>query len=253
VLTFKTNGTDGGPCAVTVKSDSVLRYSSCNTFAGKSHGDVRMKSTTQTTLSLLAAMLIGMGTVPLAKAQAPTSAERRKACEGAEGSERRSCESGDAIPDAGPAPENTTDEAMRLDESESRRAQLTDDVNYLKAAAAYLARAFQSEDLDLKAIGVKTGEIRKRAKRLRAALALPRSEPTDAMRELKLPTDRPQLKLSIYTLSALITDAVQNPLPTGRVLYVVESLKARRDLDAIVELSERIRMQCELLGKSGGR
>jgi hypothetical protein len=140
---------------------------------------------------------------------------------------------------------------MRSDESESRRAQLTSDLNYLKAAAASLAHAFQSEDLDLKAIGVETGEIRKRAKRLRAGLALPRSEPRDIMRELGLPSDRPQLKLSIYALSALITDAVQNPLPTGRVLHVVESLKARKDLDAIVELSERIRMQCELFSKSG--
>jgi hypothetical protein len=140
-----------------------------------------------------------------------------------------------------------------LDESESRRAQLTDDLNYLKTAAAYLARAFQSEDLDLNAIGVKAGEIKKRAKRLRDGLALPRSEPSDILRELELPTDPPQLKMSIYALSALITDAVQDPLPMGRVLYVVESLKARSDLDAIVKLSERIRTQCELLGKGGDR
>ena len=211
-----------------------------------------MKSITQTTLSLLAAVLIGMGIVPLAKAQAPIPAQRGTACEGAEELERRWCEN-DFIPGRGPVPENTRDHAVRLDESESRRAQLTDDLNYLKAAAAYLARAFQSEDLDLKAIGVKTGKIRKRAKRLRDGLALPRSEPGDILRELELPTDLPQLKMSIYALSALITDAVQDPLPMGRVLYIVESLKARSDLDAIVELSERIRMQCELLGKSGGR
>jgi len=140
---------------------------------------------------------------------------------------------------------------MRLDESESRRAQLTDDLNYLKAAAAYLARASQSGDPDFKAIGVETAEVRKRAKRLRSWLKLPRSEPTDIMRELEMPADRPQLKLSMYALAALITDVVQNPLPTGRVLHVVESLKARKDLDAIVELSGRIRTQCELFSKSG--
>ena len=212
-----------------------------------------MKSITQTTLSLVAAVLIGMGIVPLAKAQAPIPAQRGRAREGAEELERRWCENGDFIPGRGPVPENTRDHPVRLDESESRRAQLRDDLNYLKAAAAYLARAFQSEDLDLKAIGVKTGEIRKRAKRLRDGLALPHSEPRDILRELELPTDPTQLKMSIYALSALITDAVQDPLPMGRVLYIVESLKARSDLDSIVELSERIRMQCELLGKSGDR
>ncbi|HXI25498.1 MAG TPA: hypothetical protein VNG71_16655 [Pyrinomonadaceae bacterium] len=209
-----------------------------------------MRSTTQTGLSLLAAMLIGMGTVPLAKAQVPTAAERRKACERAEGTERKWCEHGYSMPGSGLPPANTADEPP-WDESESGRAQLTDDLNYLKAAAAYLARAFQSEELDLKAIGVETEEIRKRAKRLRDGLGLPPSEPTDVMRELELANDRPQLKLSIYALSALITDAVQRPLPTGRVLFVVESLKARKDLDAIVELSRRISMQCELFSKSG--
>ncbi len=210
-----------------------------------------MKSTTQTTLSFLAAMLIAVGTVPLTKAQAPISAERRRACEGSEGPERRLCEKGDSIPATAPLPENiAADELMRFDELESRRAQLTDDLIYLKSAAAFLARAFQSEDLDLKAIGVETVEIRKRAKRIRSRLALPRSEPTDALKELELPNDRPQLRLSIYSLSALIADAVQNPLPTGRVLHIVESLKARNDLDAIVRLSERVNRQCELLGKS---
>jgi len=213
-----------------------------------------MKSTTETTRALLTAMLLGISVVTLAKAQAPTSAERHKACEGTEGLERKWCEGGDSNPgarDPAPVGENDAYESKRSDECESCGAPLAADLNYLKGVAAYLARASQSGDPDFKAIGVATGEIRKRAKRLRSKLALPRSEPTDILRELELPADRPQLKLSMYALATLISDVVQNPLPTGRVLYVVESLKARKDLDEIVELSGRIRRQCELFSKSG--
>jgi hypothetical protein len=144
--------------------------------------------------------------------------------------------------------EDAADESTKFAGFEARHAQINSDLDYLKTAAGNLALALQSEDLDLKAIDIAAGEIRKRAKRLGSLLALPSSEPRDAIRELELATDRPQLRHSIYALSVLIADAMRNPLPTGHVFDVIGSLKARSDLDSIVELSERIRRQCELLG-----
>jgi len=187
-------------------------------------------------------------------AQDLVSAERRTLCERSEAVDREGCASDDySTLRLRRTAEDAADESTKFAEFEARRAQINTDLDYLKAAAGYLASAWQSEDLDLKAIDVAAGEIRKRAKRLGSLLALPSSEPRDAIRELELATDRPQLRHSIYALSALIAKAMRSPLPTGHVLDVIGSVKARSDLDSIVELSRRITMQCELLGKSGDR
>lgn len=209
-----------------------------------------MKSSSESTHNLLAAMLIGMSIAISTVAQPPPSSERRKACAGIEGLERKRCESLNSPSGGGLELQDFGSNSILLDESDSARSLLTDDLKYLKTAAANLTRALESTDLDFRAIAAETKEVRKRAIRIRSSLALPNSGPKEAIRRLELPADRPQLRLLIQALSVLIKDAVRDELPTGRVLHVIGSLKARSDLDAIVELSERIRTQCELLGES---
>lgn len=208
-----------------------------------------MKSSSQSTHHLLAAMIVAVSiaTSAVAQAQAPPSSERRKACAGIEGLERKRCESPNSPSGGGLELQDFGSNSNLFDESDSARSLLTDDLNYLKTAAAYLTHALQSNELDFRAIAAEAAEIRKRAIRIGSSLALPNSTPTEAIRRLELPADRPQLRLLIQALSVLIKDAVRDELPTGRVLHVIGSLKARSDLDAIVELSERIRKQCELL------
>lgn len=203
-----------------------------------------------TTSSLLAAIFVATCIATSAAAQPPPSSERRAACAGIEGLERKRCENRDSPYVGALEVQDLSSNPIVLGESNSARSLLTDDLKYLKTAAAHLTRASQSTELDFKAIASEAAEIRKRATRIRSSLALPNTTPREAVRRLELLSDRPQLKLSLQALSALIEDAVRNELPTGRVLHVIGSLKARSDLDAIVELCERIRTQCELFSKS---
>ena len=211
-----------------------------------------MKSAIDATLCLAAATFLIIMLVPFTMAQDPTAEEpQRVVCNEFYGLNRKRCESGELTRDTGLSLENAAEDSMDRDERELRRAEIGDDVYYLKGVAGYLARASQSDDLDLKALATATGQIMKRATRLRSRLALPRSEPGAAIGELELPTDRPQLRLEIYSLSSMIGEAVQNPLLTGRMLDVIGSAKARSDLDEIVELSGRIRTQCKFFDKTG--
>ena len=210
-----------------------------------------MKSRRESTPGLLAAIFIGMCIATSAVAQPPPSSDRRMACAGIEGLERKRCENRDSPYGWALEAQDLGSNSIFLDESNSDQLLLTDDLKYLKNAAAHLTRASQSNELDFKAIAAEAAEIRKRAIRIRSSLALPNSTPREAVRRLELLTDRPQLKLSLQALSALIEDAVRNQLPPRRVLHVIGSLKARSNLDAIVELSERIRTQCELFSKTG--
>ena len=188
-----------------------------------------MKSAIETTLCVVAAMLLVTTILPSAMAQDP-----------------------DSQPQQRPTSDNSL--VITLEDATSgvsERTQIRKDLNYLKAVADYLARASQSEDPDFKAIGSTAAQVRKRVERLRSLLALPSSGTSAAIRELELPADRPQFKLFIYSLSIQISDAARNPLLTGRLLDVTGSARARADLDAIIESAKRIRTQCELFSKAG--
>ena len=204
-----------------------------------------MKPATETTLCVVAAMLLVTTIAPFATAQDPGyDAQQRTICEGPDRLEFKSC----AARTSDDSPALTLEDAST---GVSERIQTRRDLTYLKAVADYLARASQSEDPDFKAIGSTAAQVRKRVERLRSMLALPSSGTSAGIRELELPTDRPQLKLFIYSLSIQISDAARNPLLKGRLLDVTGSARARADLDAIIESAKRIRTQCELFSRTG--
>lgn len=211
-----------------------------------------MQSTINTTVFLLVTFC-GMSIVPLAVAQDPTSDDERRSCERVGGIERKRCK-GVSPPrvvvamDEAPGETEASGETKDLGDLATRPQQIREDLARLQGWAIYLSNKLSDSDLtNLNTFAKTADEIEKHAKRLRSGLALPSSDPIAALKELELPMDRPHLKQMISALVMLIADAVRNPSLKGGVLDVTGSLKARSELDAIVELSGRIKTQCELL------
>jgi hypothetical protein len=139
-------------------------------------------------------------------------------------------------------------ETRDLGDLTTRPQQIREDLDRLQGWAIYLSNALSDSDLtSLNTFAKTAGEIESHAKRVRSGLALLSSDPIAVLKELELPIDRPHLKQLISTLVMLIGDAVRNPSLKGHVLDVTSSLIARSELDAIVELSGRIKTQCEVL------
>ena len=112
-----------------------------------------------------------------------------------------------------------------------------------------MAVAAVPDNLDLEFVVRSAAEIRKRAKRLKRNLALP--EPATA------PLDRSPfaveagidpLRSSLGALSHLIDEFVSNPMfEAARLVDMQLSAKARRDMEAIIELSGEIKRSSEKL------
>ena len=95
------------------------------------------------------------------------------------------------------------------------------------------------ETIDSRLIAKTASEIRTRAKRLKENLALPRPE-----KDSKPQTDLSQadLRSSIFTLSKLIDSFVSNPMLSQRHVFdTTLSLKASKDLEAIIGLSAKLK------------
>jgi hypothetical protein len=172
-------------------------------------------------------------------------------CEGTNGKERERCvnrvtSSGIVLPMVfgGNAVARAGDFHLRL-------VQLRYDLNYLEIASRYLVRAaYEGDNLNLKAVAKAAGEIKKRTERLRTLLALPASEQSEDVRPTEVPAELPQLQAAILKLSFLITNARRNTVLRGRILDQRQSAMAQQDLDAIVELSERIKTSCKVIIKN---
>ena len=105
--------------------------------------------------------------------------------------------------------------------------------------------------LDLKFVTKSVSEIHKRSERLNETLALPEFEKNSLTATLPVATTT-QLKLSLLKLGNLIYSFTNNPFfeePT--VIDTALTLKARRELIEIVELSSQIKKDSERLGKAG--
>ena len=138
---------------------------------------------------------------------------------------------------------------VRCCESRLPLAQIRDDLNYLQYVGLSQS-AFRGGELNFKAVAKSASEIRKRAARLRNNLALPGVEKGAEQSPPELLLEPVGLKAALSKLWALIRGAMPNPVLRGRLLDFALAGKARRDLDEIVELSERVRKSCELINKT---
>jgi hypothetical protein len=130
-------------------------------------------------------------------------------------------------------------------------AQIREDYVRLQVVNKDLSKAAsQTDALDLKEVAKSVAEIRRRAERLLENLALPelqegaaRSKPNDIERE-------EQLKASLLALGQLVERFVRNPIfREVNVIDAQASTRARRDLQSIITISERLRRESEKLDR----
>ncbi len=109
------------------------------------------------------------------------------------------------------------------------------------------------DHLDLHLVAKSAGEIRKRSSRLKENLALPRSEADRAGRaRVAGEATSEGLRTSLAELSDLIEEFVSNPMfEQSKVVDARLSSKARRDIEAIIELSSQIKRSGEKLKAAG--
>ena len=116
-----------------------------------------------------------------------------------------------------------------------------------------MAMVFANNVLDYKRVSEAITEIRKRAARLKSNLPLPSAEkdgqeeqPLKGLNEL----NQGEVKPALLSLDDLIQRFVTNPVfQQSQVVDIQQSSKARRDLEAILKLSEKIRKSTDKLMK----
>ena len=129
-------------------------------------------------------------------------------------------------------------------------AQLQDDFAQLQVANRSMLRAVLIDNtVDPKSIAKSVSEIRKRAERLNTNLALPSTEGTVESSDAEINAD--QLKPSVVKLRRLIFSFIDNPFfKEASVVDTQQTAKARRDLEDIINLSERIKKSSDRLRKN---
>ncbi len=132
-------------------------------------------------------------------------------------------------------------------------AQIRADYVRIQEVNNALAQAVATGNtLDLKLVAQSTGEIKKRAERLKENLALPESEANDARAKAAMVGTEPaQLKSALTTLDGLILRCVRNPLfKSPGLVDLRQSPQVRRELEAIIELSGQVKKRSEQLHKA---
>jgi hypothetical protein len=107
--------------------------------------------------------------------------------------------------------------------------------------------------LDYVQVRKDAAEVKKRAARLKTNLLLPEPDKDEKLQKSKEELAGEELKLAIDALDALVKRFVWNPVfQHPNVLDVENSVKARRDLEGIIRLSEQIQKRAEALSKVAG-
>ena len=129
-------------------------------------------------------------------------------------------------------------------------AQINEDFARIQVENNSLAKALASGvELDPKFVAQAASEIRKRAGRLKENLILPEADEPRA--KTKDALDPTQLKSALGTLDGLVVSFVTNPgFRSVNVIDAQWAVKARRDLEEIIELSGRVKTCGEQLQKA---
>ena len=217
-----------------------------------------MESNIKSMFYLMAAAFLLTAIAPLAPAQiAPAQSiddedYERGGCSGTLGLERLRCEREIEEREDSAAILDALEPMGEFDEPRLPLALIRQDLRFLQSVTGHLSHAVsQNGDLDFKAITKSASEIKKRAARLKASLALPRSEKMANHSGGQVSGDAEQLRIALFLLSSLISDAVRNPVLKGYSLDVPSSAKAGSELDGIIELSARISREGKRLGQTG--
>jgi len=139
--------------------------------------------------------------------------------------------------------------------TERRRSlfpQINEDFQRIQVIHNEIVRMLQPDKgLNYDRLADLTGDMKKRSERLRGNLALPQPEKTNTPPTHSDAIDEARLKKSIADLHDVIVSFVANPL--FKNLGVVDAKvvdEAGKNLDDIMGLSEEIKREAKLLGKS---
>lgn len=132
-------------------------------------------------------------------------------------------------------------------------AQISEDFTRIQVVNNGLAQSLEAGgELDLKVVAQAASEIKRRAGRLRDNLALPQPGPDERRPGARAGLEPGQLKGALNSLDRLVLSFVNNPgfQGVGVVIDAQWSIKARRDLEEIIELSGRVKACSEQLRKA---
>lgn len=115
-----------------------------------------------------------------------------------------------------------------------------------------MADAWSKPEPDYRSVGEMIGQIAKKATRLKANLALPRSssdgETKESERDLSTPNE---FKAELLSLDSNVMKFVTNPLfRTKTVIELKQANQALRDLDAVIERCRRLKKASVRLSRS---
>jgi len=137
-------------------------------------------------------------------------------------------------------------------EVEALMAQTEQDFNRILTLHNEIARALASNNaLDYQFVSDATSEIKKRASRVQSSLNLGLA-PEDAQAAEKGEQSKdPELKDSLIKLCKQIRSFVTNPvIENPNTIDVQQALRARRDLDSLIQLSGHIKKDADKLAKT---
>ncbi|HET7287737.1 MAG TPA: hypothetical protein VFI71_09720, partial [Pyrinomonadaceae bacterium] len=134
---------------------------------------------------------------------------------------------------------------------EALMAQTEEDFNRILTLHNEIARALTSKnDLDYHFVSEATAEIHKRASRVQSSLALrPSPEETLELEKSAAPKDLP-VKEELVKLCHQIRSFVTNPsIENPNTINAEQMAKARKDLETVIQISERIRKDADKLSR----
>jgi hypothetical protein len=129
--------------------------------------------------------------------------------------------------------------------------QIREDYKQIQIVNNDLARLVSAgNNLEVKYVEKSVSEIKKRAGRLKENLMLPGDDNLPQRFKMEVGAEPEQLKSALSTLDKLVMEFVNNPIfEQAKTVDVQMAAKARRTLEDIIEVSDRIRKSNEKLKK----
>jgi hypothetical protein len=143
------------------------------------------------------------------------------------------------------ARENAIEHPTKKRDPNEVMAEVNDDLRQLNQLNDTLAAYAAAETLKYDSIVGSAFEVKKRSSRLKINLALPKPESKEKLPDFKN-AEQGELQPALSTLNQLLESFLHNPIfsDTGDIDLELAA-RARRDLDSIVILSEKVRKNAE--------
>jgi hypothetical protein len=135
-------------------------------------------------------------------------------------------------------------------------AEINEDFERLRAIGEGLRQAKSpAAPLDYKTISLKSAEVKKRAARLKTNLSgLPKAEKEEKRQKESVLLDDAQMKALLSSFEELMSGFLNNPVFSDMGTIDTQlALKARRDLDGLIEMCEVVRKGADKLSKHAGQ